>query len=151
MPFIRNGIPAKMVSTDDQSIERFYVELNFRKKKWLLNCSYNPKHGNIESHLNCLSRVQIHFNSCMEDSALKKFCKIYKIQNLIKEPTCFKNPENPTCIDLLLINKPLSLKNTYVIGTGLSNFQKKIVGVIKMNFPKMKLQVIRYRYIQRLS
>ena len=53
----RNGIPAKIVSTDDQPIERFYVELNFRKKKWLLNCYYNPKHDNIESHLNCLSRV----------------------------------------------------------------------------------------------
>ena len=38
--FIRNDIPAKDVSTDHKPIESFSVELNFRKKKWLLN---NPK------------------------------------------------------------------------------------------------------------
>ena len=54
--FIRNDIPAKVVSIDDRPIGSFYVELNFRKKKWLLNCSYNPKHGSIESHLDSLSK-----------------------------------------------------------------------------------------------
>ena len=39
MRFIKNDIPAKAVSTDDRPIESFYVELNVRKKKWLLNCS----------------------------------------------------------------------------------------------------------------
>ena len=29
MIFIRNDFPAKLVSTDDSSIESFYVELNF--------------------------------------------------------------------------------------------------------------------------
>ena len=55
MLFIRNDIPAKVVSTDDRPIESFYVELNFRKKKWLLN-SYNPKHRSIKSHLESLSK-----------------------------------------------------------------------------------------------
>ena len=45
--FIRNDIPAKVVSTDDRPMESFYIELNFRKKKWLLNCSYNPKHTSL--------------------------------------------------------------------------------------------------------
>ena len=49
------------------------------------------------------------------------------IRNVIKEGTCFKNPENPSCIDLILRNKPVSLKNTYVIGAGLSDFHKTIV------------------------
>ena len=44
MLFIRNNIPAKVVSTDDRPIASFYLELNFRKKKLLLNCSYDPKH-----------------------------------------------------------------------------------------------------------
>ena len=50
----------------------------------------------------------------------------------------FKNPENPTCIDLILVNKPLSFKDTYVIETGLSYFHKMMVAVMKMHFPKMK-------------
>ena len=158
MLFIRNGISAKVVSTDDRPNESFYVELNFRNKKWLLNCSYNPKHSSIESHLGSLSKsidslsskydnfiLLGDFNSCMEDSPMKTCVKVYKLQNLIKEPTCFKNPENPTCIDLILTNKPLSFKNTYVIETGLSDFQKMVVTVMKMHFSKMKLQVITYR------
>ena len=40
---IRNDIPAKVVCTDDKPIESFYVESNFRKKKWRLICSCNPK------------------------------------------------------------------------------------------------------------
>ena len=56
MLFIRNDIPAKVVSRDEKPIESFYVELNFRKKKCLLNCSYNPKHSSIESHLDSLSK-----------------------------------------------------------------------------------------------
>ena len=85
------------------------------------------------------------FNSCLEDSPMKKFEEIYKLRNLIKEPTYFKNPENPTSIDLTLTNKPLSFKNTYVIETELSDFHKMVVAVMKMHFPKMKQQVITYR------
>ena len=79
MLFIRNDIPAKVFSTDDRSTESFYVELNFRKEKWLLICSNNPnpvdtgrklnvlctfkirpvstgKHSSIESHLDSRSK-----------------------------------------------------------------------------------------------
>ena len=42
-------------------------------------------------------------------------------------------------------NKPHSSKNTYVIDTGLSDFHKMIVAVIKMHFPKIKPQVVSYR------
>ena len=31
-----------------------------------------------------------------------------KLCDLVKQSTCFKITENPSCIDLLLINKPLS-------------------------------------------
>ena len=42
------------------------------------------------------------FESHMEDSPIKTFGEIYKLQILIKKPTCFKNQENNTCIDLVL-------------------------------------------------
>ena len=78
----------------------------------------------------------------MKDSSIRTFGEICKLRNL--EPTCFKNPESPTCIDLILTNKPLSFKNTCLIETGLSDFYK-MVAVMKMHFPKMKPQVISYR------
>ena len=56
MLFVRNDIPAKVFSTDNRSIESFYVELNFRKEKRLLICSNNPKDSSIESHLGSRSK-----------------------------------------------------------------------------------------------
>ena len=81
----------------------------------------------------------------MEDSPMKTFGEFYKLRNLIKESICFKNPENLTCIDLILTNMPLSFKNTYVIETELSDFHKMVVAMMKTHFPKMKPQVISYR------
>ena len=157
MLFIRNDILAKVFSTNDRPIESFYVELNVWKEKWLLNCSYNPKNSSAESHLQSLSKsidllfskyenfiLLGDFNSCMEDSPMKTFAEIYKLRNLIKEPAYLKSPDNPACIDLILTNKSLSFKNTYVIETGLSNFQKMIVAVMEKHFRNMKPQVISY-------
>ena len=47
------------------------------------------------------------FNSSMLDSSGKWFCEIYILRSLVKEATCFKNPENPLCINLILIGKHL--------------------------------------------
>ena len=60
----------------------------------------------------------------VEDSPMKTFGKIYRLRYLIKEPTCFQNPDNPTCTDLILTDKPLSFRSTYVIETELSDFHK---------------------------
>ena len=42
------------------------------------------------------------------------FCKkkwllsLLTLSSLIKEPTCYKNPQNPSCIGLILTNSPYS-------------------------------------------
>ena len=51
----------------------------------------------------------------MEDSLVKTFGEIYKLRNPTKEPTSFKNPQNPTRIDLILTNKPLIFRNTEAV------------------------------------
>ena len=43
MLFVRNDIPSKMISIEKLPTESFLIELNLRKKRWLINCSYNPK------------------------------------------------------------------------------------------------------------
>ena len=37
---------------------------------------------------------------------MKEFCNIKVLRILINEPTCFKNPEKATYIDLILTNRP---------------------------------------------
>ena len=69
---------------------------------------------------------------------MKTFCENYSLQNLIKQPTCYKNPSRPTCIDLILTNVPRSFQSTCVIETGLSDFHL-------MTFKKFQPRIINYR------
>ena len=48
--FIREDIPTKLIDSQ-MKIEGFFIELNLRRKKWLLCCSYNPKYSQISHHL----------------------------------------------------------------------------------------------------
>ena len=63
-------------------------------------------------------------NSEISGIAMSEFCKTYNLQNLVKDPTCYKNPSKPTCIDLILTDFPKSFQHTQMIKIGLSDFQK---------------------------
>ena len=74
------------------------------------------------------------FDSETSETALRNFCDLYKLKNLVREPTCFKNLDNPSCIDLFLTNCSRSFQDTQVIETGLSDFYKINLTVLKMFF-----------------
>ena len=76
---------------------------------------------------------------------MNEFCGIYYLRNLVNEPTCFKNPNNPSNIDLILTNKPRSFQNTSAIETGLSDFHKFTVAVLETNFAKLPPKILYYR------
>ena len=156
--FVREDIPAKVIHCDFPTSESFFVEINLHKKKWLINCSYNPHKNNIGSHLNVIitaldtyygkyeNNVFVgDFNAGIEKITMKSFCESYNLTNLIKQPTCFKNPEKPSFIDLILTNTPKSFQSTCVIETGLSNFHRMTVSVLKMHFRKLPPKIISYR------
>ena len=158
--YIREDIPSKSIEnvTIDKSFEGFFVELNLRSKKWLLGCSYNPHRDKIAPHLKNISTALDKlsskyeniillgdFNVEIEEKNISDFTNIYNLRSLIKEKTCFKNPENPSCIDLILTNSPRSFQNSSVFETGLSDFHKMVVTVMKQHFPKLKPKVINYR------
>ena len=63
------------------------------------------------------------FNSETSEVALRNFCDLYKLKDLVREQTCFKNTDNPSCIDLFLINCSRSVQDTQVIETGFSHSQ----------------------------
>ena len=89
------------------------------------------------------------FNASIEDSFTKSVCETYDLKSLVKEPTCFKNPENSSCIDLVLINKPQRFTKTGVIETDLSDYHKLVKTVMQMHFPKSKPSIITYRSYKR--
>ena len=81
----------------------------------------------------------------MEEDAMKEFCDTYNLKNLITEPTCFKNAQNPTIIDLILTNKPKSFHSSMCIETGISDFHKMTVCVLNVQFTKLCPAEIKYR------
>ena len=70
---------------------------------------------------------------------------------MINKPTCYKNPDKPSCIDLVLTNCPGSLQNSSVIETGLSDFHKMSVMVMKTSYQKIEPRVINYRDYKSFS
>ena len=65
--------------------------------------------------------------------------------------TCYKNPNNPSCIDLLLTIFAKYFQNSLVIETGLSDFHKMVVTVMKTNFRKLEPKIINYRNYRYFS
>ena len=66
-------------------------------------------------------------------------------KNLVKEPTCFKSVNNPSCIDLFLTNSPLSFQHTKLFSNGISDFHKLVVTTLKTKFTKSKPKEVTYR------
>ena len=155
--YVREDIPAKVLHSDFPAAGSFYAEIILHKKRWLINCSYNP-HKNICRHLEVLTKTLDSyyskyenviflgdFNAGVVETPMTSFCESYNLKSIIKQPTCFKNPEKPSCIDLILTNWPKSFQSTCVTETGLSDFHRMNVSVLKMHFRKLPLKVITYR------
>ena len=79
------------------------------------------------------------------DSSVKEFCSLNGLKNLINEPTCCKNSEKPTCIDLILTNQPTLFQRSTVLETGFSDSHLLTINEFKMSFQKCKQHIITYR------
>ena len=160
MLFVREDITSTLLPNIDPSgnIQNIVVEINLRSKKWLISGSYNPNVSHIQNHTVNLSKnldfysskyenfiVIGDFNAEMTNNYLEEFCASYNLKNLIKEPTCFKNIDNPTLIDHILTNHPKSFHSSSVYETGLSDFHKLTLTVLKTFHVKHKPKIIQYR------
>ena len=155
--YVREDIPAKVLHSDFPAAESFYPEIILHKKRWLINCSYNPHKNNTCRYLKVVTETYSYyskfenviflgdFNAGVLETPMTSFCESYNLKSIIKQPTCFKNPEKSSCIDLILTNRPKSFQSTSVIETGLSDFHRMTVSVLKMHFRKLPPKVITYR------
>ena len=57
---------------------------------------------------------------------------------LISMGSCFKSILNPSCIDLFPTSSPSSFQNTKTVSTGLSDFHKLVLTVLKTSIVKKK-------------
>ena len=135
-----------------------FTELNLRKKKWLICCCYNPPKNLINYHLQELAKgIQMYsnnyddillmgnFNADISETSFPYFCEHYEVKRIINQSTCYKNPTNPSCIDLFLTNSRSSFQKSTVVKTDLSAFYKLDVTVMKSYSPMRTPNLATYR------
>ena len=157
--YIRADIPCKLIKVYSPH-EIVCIEVNFRKVKWLLITVYYPRpHPGRKQDNDFLFEVGkvIDFkdyqnivvigdiNLEQHNDSLVEFMSTYNLSNLIKVPTCYKSINNPTSIDVILTNKPKSFQSSSAFTSGLSDFHKLIITILKTEFVKLRPSVIKYR------
>ena len=158
--YVREDIPSKELSkhTQPSDIEGIFLEINLRKTRWLLFACYHPPSqsddyffknvGNsLDLYFQDYSKFLLvgDFNAVETEPCLSKFLNQYDSRSLGKASTCFKNPQNPSCIDLIITNSPKSFQNTESIPSGRSDFHDMVVSVLKSEVPKGKPKEIFFR------
>ena len=154
--YVREDIPSTLLNTE-LLIKGFCIEINIRKKKWLLVCTYNPNKNLILNHPKEISKILDNYSSKYDnfillddlnseptESAVRDFCQIYGCKNLIKDNTCFKNREKPSCTDLIITNRPKSFQNSVTLEIELSDFHKMTLTALKVFYEKQKPAIITY-------
>ena len=160
--YLNEDIPMKELDlhTFPEDVEGMFIEINRGKRKLLLFGSYHPptnKSGD-EYYFKCVERALDIYNSnydnfillgdfnCEDtETSLSNFLHQYDAKNLVKEKTCFKNANNPSCIDLIITNRPNLFQHTTTLSTGLSDFHKMVITMFKASYEKRGPKQITYR------
>ena len=159
MVYIREDIPSKLLDKHvfPYDMKGLFVELNFRKCKWLLFGTCHPPSeadiyyfDNLDKAFDTYNSYEKRFligdfNTETSEPHIDSFIYEHDLQNLVKEKTCFKSVENPSCIDLILTNNAMAFQNTATVFTGLPDFHKLVLTVLKTSITKSKPQKITYR------
>ena len=155
MVYISEDTPSKLLDKHvfPYDMEGLFVELNFRKCKWLLFRTYHPPSqadiyyfDNLDKAFDTYSsyekRVLIgDFNTETSEPRIDSFIYEHDLQNL----------ENPICINLILTNNAMAFQNTTTVFTGLSDFHKLVLTVLKTSITKSKPLKIAYRYYKNFD
>ena len=84
------------------------------------------------------------------ETPLNNFMETFGLVNLITEPTCFKSPENPSSIDVILTNKKKSFLKSGTYETGVSDHHKLIFRVMRSKMDHIQFQKLLHIVITRV-
>ena len=115
---VKSKIASKQLTSHNftKNIEGLFIELNLRKRKMLVFGTYHSTHevygcSDVEFFEQVSLALDVYsgyenvvlagdFNMEENQTHFVDFLNDHSLKCLIKEPTCFKNAENPSCIDL---------------------------------------------------
>ena len=92
------------------------------------------RHSSFEQRFWCLSKILwwlVLLGGPTSEKCLNNFSDANGIENFYKEPSCFENQNNASCIDLLLTRYPKCFRNTTIIKTEISDFHILVLTALK--------------------
>ena len=150
--YFKNNIITETLKPSTCLLKQFLLKRTLETKKWLLCLTYNPNKSQLEHHLKQVqAQLEIFcknyehllimgdFNRNISETPLVSFCTLFRIKNFVKEPTSYKNPNNPSCIDPFLTKCGRRFHNTCVFEIGLS------VILLQSKFESLPPKIISYR------
>ena len=109
------------------------------------------------NHLECLNGIAnkyrnkyqsflffAEFNAGTNEIGMTEFLVLNVLASLNKTLTCFKSPDKPTCIDLILTNRLNCFQLSNVFETGLFEFNLLTVTNFKSDFQKLPPKIVTY-------
>ena len=120
--YTRKYIPTKELKNHlPNDIRGMFLKLNLIKAMWLLFGCFHPQK----------------LSDCFLDAS------IHHPNQIILQK--YKSVENRSSVDLFITNSPLSFQYTATITTGLSDFCKMVITVLKTVFSKLVPNKVIYR------
>ena len=143
--YIKDDMPQKESSFNLPSdIEIIIIELNINKIKWLVCGCYHSPSQSDEYFFYHLGKVLDNFSTKYDrfvllddfdvkesETILSEFLNAFNAKNIVKNKICFKRIENPTCVDLIITDKPGSFQHTNIFETGISDHHELVTTVYK--------------------
>ena len=162
--FIRSSIPSRQLSygSISDSIQAIPVEINLRKKQWLVISIYRLPSQVSRFFLHSLTKIIDHFatkydnhlimgdfNMKPNNPMFKSFFISINLTNLVKTNTCFKGKRSS--VDLILTNKKYLLRYASSYETGLSDHHHMIYTMLKSSFINIEPKLLNSREYKNFS
>ena len=156
--YVSHDIDARRVEYNFLSnIENICLELNLRKRKWLVISIYKPpsysKDVLIKSQFSFLTNARKEFenivllgdfNMTAENTKIEQLLNTFSPESVITSPTCFKSV-TPSCIDLILTNHKEYFKTLQKRLNGISDFHALTLTILRNTFCKGSRKTKFYR------
>ena len=135
--YITEDIPSKVLRKHlfPNDMEGIFVEINFRESRWLLCSTYHFPSQSVQHYFDNIDKaldvycqyekvvvlVEGDFNAQIGEKCFDDFLFQHELKSANDKPTCYKNPDKPSCIDFILTNSSLSFYKSDCLFAGLSD------------------------------
>ena len=167
--FIRSSIPHRIrndMYTNDTDVEHIILETCLKGEKIFFIAVYKPpnvKNECLSSFLETVCTIclcesksiyvmgDLNVDHSSKPHALTETLNVLNVKNIIKGPTCYKNPQSPTLLDVILTNTPNRIAETINATLGISDFHNFVGAATKMGAPQLFPKTITYRSMKNFD